>query len=344
MPEITVLMPVHNGGKFLRPAIASILQQTLTEFEFVIIDDASSDETDDVVRQFSDSRIRYFRNEQNLGVAQTLNKGLDLANGDYIVRADADDISLPGRIEQQVQFMDAHPAIGVSGSRVRLFGDELPVVNYCPIGADVVKAYLLLDNPLFHPSAILRKEMLDKHNLRYDPQFTRSEDFDLWSRAAGCFEIDNVPEVLVRVRCHTGNVTSRAIDAMTRQSEMILVRNLKKLGIDLTEQEAIFHHCMSRGRRVESELSLARAEKWFLDLKEKNLRNGLFSPDAFAVALGMVWFRLCRNSAPVSGVWKIWKRSKLNGYYSPTPEELGPFLLSIIWHRLHSKFANREAS
>lgn len=334
--RVTVLMPAHNAVSYVPASVRSILNQTFSDFEFIIIDDASSDDTGNVVRQFGDSRIRYFRNEQNLGVARTLNQGLDLAKGEYIVRADADDICLPWRIERQVKFMDAHPEIGVSGSRVRLFGSELPVVNRCPVGSDIVKAYLLLDNPLIHPSVIMRKKALDKHNLRYDPRFARSEDFDLWSRAADCFTIDNVPEVLVKMRCHAGSVTSTASDAMTHQTEMILARNLRKLGMDLTEEMARFHHRVSRGRRMESSIALIKTEQWFIDLQEKNRLRGLFSTDALAVALGMVWFRLCLNSSPVSGIWKTWRRSSLGKSYRPVLSDLGRFLLSIAWHRLRS--------
>jgi len=334
--RVTVLMPAHNAVSYVSASVRSILNQTFWDFELIIIDDASSDDTGNVVRQFSDSRIRYFRNEQNLGVARTLNRGLDLAKGDYVVRADADDICFPGRIERQVKFMDAHPEIGVSGGRVRLFGSELPVINRCPVGSDIVKAYLLLDNPLIHPSVIMRKGLLDKHNLRYDPQLSRTEDFDLWSRAADCFDIDNVPEVLVKMRCHAGSVTSTASDAMTRQSEMILARNLRRLEMDLTEEMAGFHHRVSRGRRVSSRETLIEAEKWFISLQERNRVQGMFSTDALAIALGMVWFRLCLNSSPVSGIWKTWRRSSLSRYYRPAPSDLGRFLLSIAWYRLRS--------
>jgi len=326
-------MPAHNAVTYVRASVHSILNQTFSDFEFVIIDDASSDDTGDVVRQFRDSRIRYFRNEENLGVARTLNKGIDLAKGEYIVRADADDISLPGRIERQVKFMDAHPGIGVSGSRIKLFGNELPVVNHCPVGADVVKAYLLLDNPLFHPSVIMRKAFLDRHHLRYDPHFARSEDFDLWSRAVDFFDLDNMPEVLVKMRCHAGSVTSTTIDVMTQQSEIILARNLSKLGMDLTEEEADFHHRVSRGRRVGSREVLVEAEKWFIGLQERNRVQGVFSTEALAVAVGMVWFRLCLNSANLGAwVWRKYRSSPLSSGYRPQPGEVGRFFASILWN------------
>ena len=115
-------MPAYNAEKYINEAIDSILAQTFTDFEFIIIDDGSTDSTCAIVESYSDSRIRFFKNEHNLGVAATLNRGLDLARGEYIARMDADDISLPTRFEKQAAYMDSHPDVVVCGTGVECFG------------------------------------------------------------------------------------------------------------------------------------------------------------------------------------------------------------------------------
>ena len=125
MPRISVIMPAYNAEKYIREAIDSILAQTYTDFEFIIIDDASTDATASIVESYSDERIRFFRNEHNMGVANTLNRGLDLAVGEYIARMDSDDISLPERFAKQVEFMDTHTDVIVCGSNAIVFGDGI---------------------------------------------------------------------------------------------------------------------------------------------------------------------------------------------------------------------------
>ena len=113
MPEITVLMPVYNGEKYLRPAIESILNQTFSDFEFLIINDGSTDNSESIILSYKDERIRYVKNENNLKLIKTLNKGIDLARGKYIARMDADDISLPTRLEREIEYMESHPECGL---------------------------------------------------------------------------------------------------------------------------------------------------------------------------------------------------------------------------------------
>ncbi len=122
-PKVTVLMPVYNAEKYLKTAIESILKQTFSDFELLIINDGSTDGSEEIIRSFNDKRIRLFNNEQNLGIIKTLNKGLNLAKGEYIIRMDADDISLPDRLELQVKYMEENPGIGISGTQARIFGD-----------------------------------------------------------------------------------------------------------------------------------------------------------------------------------------------------------------------------
>ena len=120
-PKVTVLMPVYNGEKYLKEAITSILLQTFDDFEFLIINDGSSDASVDIIQSFRDPRIRLVHNDTNIGLIATLNKGLKLAHGKYVARMDQDDISLPRRLEKQTYFMDNNPDVGVCGTWIKLF-------------------------------------------------------------------------------------------------------------------------------------------------------------------------------------------------------------------------------
>jgi len=333
-------MPVYNASEFLREAVESIFAQSFSDFEFLIIDDGSTDGSQSIIRSYDDSRIRFAQNEKNIGVAATLNRGLDLAQGEYIARMDADDISLPRRLEKQIHFMDKNPEIGVSGTWIQLFGDQLRVVDRSPVGASVVKAYLLFDNPMFHHSVILRRDTMKKHGLRYDPVFNRTEDLDLWSRASEYIAMDNLPKVLVRFRVHDASVTSNAQDVMTRQTEKILTRSLEKIGIELKREEIKFHHVISRGRRVYSREHIEKAETWLSNIREKNRHTGVHDVEALDKAIGMIWFRLCSNSTPL-GVWILskYRKSVLSEGYHPSSSSILRFTVSLLWHLIAKKKA-----
>lgn len=204
-PKVTVLMPVYNGEKYLREAIDSILSQTFTDFEFVIIDDCSTDGSVAVVNTYSDPRIKLVQNESNLGVTLSLNKGLDLARGEYIVRMDCDDVSLPERLAKQVAFMDVHPEIAVCGTWAKEINEDGHVIGVKepPVGKQLELHYWN-STPIIHPSAIIRVAHLN--GLRYDGRIKYAQDFDLWLRIKARFKIYNLAEHLLLYRIHNNSI------------------------------------------------------------------------------------------------------------------------------------------
>ena len=342
-PRVTVLMPIYNAEKYLQAAIDSILSQSFKNFEFLIIDDGSTDRTAQIVQSYVDDRIRYIAYTVNLGIAHTLNRGLELSEGEYIVRMDSDDTCHRHRIERQVSFMDRHPRIGASGTWITFMGDQPGWVDRSPVGEKVVNAYLLLDNPMFHPSVILRRRMFHDHHLCYDPAFSRTEDYDLWSRAAASFPLDNLPEPLLKFRCHSASVTGSSAREMRAQTYRILGRELKRLRLDPSDEELFFHHKISRGYRLDRLESLARAENWFSRLVSQNKREGIFDEEAMAIAVGMAWFRLCRNSTPMGfSVLNQYIRSPLSGKYQPAHVEIWRFLMSLVWYKVAGTILERK--
>lgn len=207
-PKVTVLMSVYNGERYLNEAVDSILSQTFTDFEFLIIDDASTDRTPEILRGYDDPRIRIVTNEENLGLTKSLNKGLALARGEYIARMDADDISAPERLEKQVSFLERNTDIGVLGTNVQYvddFGNPLQILKW-PSCDSLIKWRLCFMNPLAHPSILIRRKLLTNIG-GYNEEITFAQDYDLWGRLSLITQFGNHEEVLLHLRKTKENIS-----------------------------------------------------------------------------------------------------------------------------------------
>jgi glycosyltransferase involved in cell wall biosynthesis len=205
---VTVLMPVYNAGRYLRPAIQSILQQTFRDFELLIVNDASTDGCQDVLRSFPDNRIRVLENKNNLGLAHSLNRGLQVAAGELIARQDADDLSHPERLEAQVQVLRAHPDIALVGTQAIIideFGRYKRVLLDRPHEHIAIKWDLLFDNSFVHTSVMFRKTIVRDNLGGYDPSYAACEDYELWSRIAEVCHVANLSRHLVSHRVHSSS-------------------------------------------------------------------------------------------------------------------------------------------
>ena len=208
-PKISVIMAVKDGQKYLRQAIDSVLGQTSSNFEFIIIDDCSADDSLAIIENYTDPRIKLIINQNHLGLSASLNVGLDAARGEYIARMDADDICLPERLEKQVRFLDRHPRIVVVGTGIRLIDEQGKVIQdvQMPADNDLIKWQLCFINPIAHPSVMMRGAAV-KQVGGYDPELIRSQDYDLWWRLSAKYQLANVPDILVLLRQHSGQVSN----------------------------------------------------------------------------------------------------------------------------------------
>ncbi len=210
--RVTVLMSVHDGERFLSEAIESILGQTFPDFEFLIVDDGSEDDTWKILTRYAaqDDRVRLIKNDRRLGLAKSLNKGLAQAKGEYIARMDADDVSLMDRLSSQVSFLDSHPDVGVAGTAVQLIDDTGTVdqpVEF-PEEHGVLKWQLcFFYNPFAHPSVMMRSQALMLTGT-YDETLATSQDYDLWCRMSGTTRLSNLSEILVLLRKHSASISS----------------------------------------------------------------------------------------------------------------------------------------
>lgn len=216
-PIVSVVMPVYNGSKYLREAIDSILNQTFTNFELIIVNDGSTDNSEDIILSYEDQRIRYLKNEQNCGICITLNKGLDNAHGKFIARMDCDDISMPERFAKQVNYLERHQDIGALGTDMITFGEGCTERYFDFVHNHYeCKAGLLFATCFAHPSVMLRASVINTHALRYDDEYRGLEDYELWYRLSEYTGMANLPKALIRYRLHkaqlTQNVTKRVSD------------------------------------------------------------------------------------------------------------------------------------
>jgi glycosyltransferase involved in cell wall biosynthesis len=234
-PAVTILMAVYNGEKHLREAVESILGQTFSDFEFVIVDDGSTDGTADILETFADSRIRLLRNERNVGLSASLNRGLDEARAKVVARQDADDISEPARIERQVGFMDAHPDFALIGSAYRTIDVDGRSVADRSLPCDplALRWHLLFYCPFVHGSVMFRRSAVDEVN-RYDTNLAYSMDRDLWSRLALRRPVGNLPDVLFRYRVSDASLTA-TYGGVRTESARVTTRNRRRFLPDAEE-------------------------------------------------------------------------------------------------------------
>ncbi|MFH1057313.1 MAG: glycosyltransferase [Pseudomonadota bacterium] len=235
-PLVSVLMSVHNGQAWLESGLECILNQSLADLEFIVIDDGSSDDTWERLtrRAAADPRLRPVKNEQNLGLTRSLNRGLALAQGRYLARQDVDDVSLPDRLRSQAELLDASPEVVLAGSwatRIDADGRVLPVLGWQPASDGVIRAKMLLSNAFFHASVMVRRQALIDHGLAYDPDLPFAQDYDLWSRLLHHGQGANLPRPLIQFRTHAGQISQARGGAQRATADAIAGRNLAAAGL-----------------------------------------------------------------------------------------------------------------
>lgn len=239
---VSVVMPVYNGALYLKEAIDSILSQTHTNLELIIINDGSTDDSEQIILSYTDERIVYLKNEVNSRICVTLNRGLDIAKGKYIARMDCDDISVPERLQKQVEYMEQNPSIGILGSDIIVFGEGIGERIFTfEHDKNCCKAGLLFNTCFAHPAVMIRKSLLDGHKFRYDEEYRGLEDFELWYRISRYADLINLSFPLLRYRKHksqeTQNVSLRVVTKLQeflpdRVSEFVSLRKEELYLID----------------------------------------------------------------------------------------------------------------
>ncbi len=283
-------MPAYNAERYLRPAIESILAQSFPDFEFIIIDDGSSDHTSAIVESYSDARIRLFK-QANRGLAATLNRAVQLSRGHLLARQDADDVAHPERFAKQKGFLDSHPEIAMVGSAAEIWVEDKPSGRYhrhpCD-PADLALA-MLFDNYFVHSSVMIRKAAMDEVGPYTSARDRQPEDFELWSRLARRWALANLPDNLEIYRERSGSIcrtddfegncimiaSENIAFALGRKEPMEIDRHLASLmrgqrpggeKIDLAAIEALLANLVNR---IGTRFGISDAENWNAAIKRR---------------------------------------------------------------------------
>jgi glycosyltransferase involved in cell wall biosynthesis len=226
-PAVSVLLPVFNAEKFLRKTIESLLEQTFRDFEIVAIDDGSTDGSRQILDQCTDPRLRVIHNERNLGLIETLNRGIGFCAGEYVARMDADDVAMPTRLERQYQFMQAHDDVILVGS-YRLAIDEndnlVQSFNRPATDAPIIRWKLLTGNFITHPTVMIRKSAL--HGELFEARYKHSEDYAAWLKLLKHGEFAIIPEPLLKYRFHPSSVSHTHRDSQVKSAMDALAQHI----------------------------------------------------------------------------------------------------------------------
>jgi glycosyltransferase involved in cell wall biosynthesis len=235
VPKVSVLMSAYNGARYLRETAESILNQIFTDFEFIIVDDGSTDGTWSILAEYADrdQRVTLIRNKQNIGLTKSLNKGLRAARGEYIARQDADDVSLPERLAKQVAFLDQQRSVVLLGTAIEVISEsgKSKGTSSPPCRDANIRWVLLLDNTFWHSSVMVRRSVLMDNNLWYDEELRYSQDYDLWSRVLMYGQGANLPDVLVQMRFHDHQISRVAWNAQQEGADRVAFANFERAGL-----------------------------------------------------------------------------------------------------------------
>ena len=327
-PLVTVLMPVYNGQSYLGEAIESILNQSYKNFEFLIINDGSTDKTKEIICSYSDPRIRYVENETNIRLIATLNKGILLANGEYIVRMDADDISLPQRIEKQVAFMESHPAVGVCGSGFMIFGNSERQVRY-PLMHKEISVSMLFFNPICHPASIWRTCIIKKHGLQFDPEYLHAEEYKFWIDFGKYAEFANIDQVLLNYREHTLQVSNKEAAIQNKTAVRIRKELFAQFGVFLNDQEMeLWEELISVSDHFSNPDRVLLLLEKVVDIAKKNER---FDNNCFIRKLAKKWKNALLQKQELSLYeFKLFLHSPLNKANNWTLKQMAFVCLKVL--------------
>jgi glycosyltransferase involved in cell wall biosynthesis len=244
-PRISVIFPVYDTpAEYISRAIDSILSQTFSDFEFLILNDGSiNPDVEETIKSYADPRIKYFYHK-NVGLIRTLNRGLGLAVGEFVARMDSDDIALPTRFAEQLAFLDNNPGVSLCGTWFEVFGDKSLIVKH-PANVGVLD--LLHGCVLGHPTVMWRRTDFEKYDLYYDENYKIAEDYELWSRAVRYLKIANIEKVLLKYRWHKDNLSNTQEKLQQENTKLVQKNILDFLTADPRTQKMLKSNPHSKG-------------------------------------------------------------------------------------------------
>lgn len=296
-PRVSILMPVYNVAPFLREAMDSILTQTFQDFELIVLDDCSPDNSAEILDTYTDERIVRYRGEKNMGLSNVLNVGMAMARGEFIARMDSDDISTPERLATQLAYLDAHPEVDLCSCGMELFGAKQETwVRETDV--EDVKITALFYSPILHASSMWRRASFERVGLRFLQEMVPAEDYDMWTRAmAAGLRLVNIPEVMYQYRIHPSQATTQT-DKTTKKDREVKANYLHMLypTEDMSDVDLLPTLMAS---------DLGRIKQSVVRLLEANKRAPFFEVARLERRLWNYYYRQVINCLSVGFKWRL---------------------------------------
>lgn len=280
-PLLSVVMSVYNAEEYIIECVNSILNQSFDDFEFLIVDDASDDNTKALLDSINDSRLIVFHNDNKLGLPKNLNFLLDKATGKYIARMDGDDVSALDRFEKEVSILESDDSIEMVCSYCQKIGSENEIVK-TPLDYEILRATLLFKNPITNSTVMFR----NSPSHYYDYDFLKSQDYEMWDRMSGKFEkVAVINQVLGYYRIHEKQITKEKISEQEKLNEIILLRALNRMGVRLTDKDTQIYMEAIRTKKISCSENALLFYKILNRIIQANKKCKLYRKDALKVAM-----------------------------------------------------------
>jgi glycosyltransferase involved in cell wall biosynthesis len=312
-PQITVFMAVYNGARYLNEAIDSALNQTFKDFELLIIDDGSTDQSAEIIQSYKDPRIRFLRNEKNLGIVATRNRGIKEMRGDYLAILDCDDVSPPSRLKKELSFLKKNHDFGLVGGKTKYIdqnGEPAGVIlkyNFLP---EKFPALLLFTNCFSNSAVMIRTSALPPDGYR---DFGGACEYDLWTRMAKKWRLKNLPHIMLKYRTHDKSMTLVSSQQLEEQASQIIKNQLADLKIFPSHEELLIHQTNFACRDKNPLEFLCQRDAWLQKLKKANCEAGVYAEPGFSKVLAERWLDSCATNACAGRpVWRSYWQSPLS--------------------------------
>ena len=294
VPLISIILPTYNSQDYLLDTIWSLVRQTEKRFELLIVNEfGSDDDTVFIANILGDERIHVIQNDERLGLADSLNKGMRIARGKYLARMDADDVSVPERFEKELSYMESNPKCGLCGSWQRHYSPTYMWIHRTSVDDSDIRSELIFNCDMCHSTVMMRKDVFVNNDLFYDRSIM-AEDWDLWYRASDFMEIHNIPEILGDYREGVDNITAEKFESLSRESGILTARNIERtFGIDVDEQHIPYltgwENRISSLTGQEYQDALEREKKLIMSIYRANHDKGIYPNDSVMRTLTRRW-------------------------------------------------------
>lgn len=292
--SLSIIIPAFNAERYISQSIQSVLNQTYNNFELIIINDGSTDNTRVIIESFDDERIKYFENEKNQGIVYSRNKGLRIAKGDYIGMLDADDIAYPEKFETQINFLEKNGDFGMIGSWARFIdenGKHMPGGWKLKAKPEMIPSLMLFKNYFLQSAVLYRKECITKFTFKEG--FDILEDYLIWLEIIKKFKVWNLQEYLLDYRIHSGGITKTHQEEKVEKEKKVFRIQLLEMGIDTTEQEIELHLLIRDDSKITKIKTLKLIEKWLIKINDHNLKTEIYNHKMLTRVIFNRWLKVC---------------------------------------------------